>query len=67
MKDGKTYRVKEDLVKQIKKRELGYILDKKETITEAEVVNALVLKGLETAKNEDMQRYIELSRSKKIR
>ena len=67
MKDGKTYRVKEDLVKQIKKRELGYILDKKETITEAEVVNALVLKGLETAKNEDIQRYIELSRSKKIR
>ena len=67
MNETKTYRVKGDLVKQIKKRNMDYVIDRKEIAGEAEIVNALILKGLETIKNEDIDKYLSLAEDKKIR
>lgn len=67
MSESKTYRVKSDLVKKIKIKTMEYIADKKELVDEAEVVNAMVLKGLETSKNEDIAKYLNLREEKKIR
>ena len=46
---------------------MQYVVDRKEMIDEAEVVNAMILKGLETSKNEDIARYISLAKSKSIK
>lgn len=67
MNETKTYRIKGDLVKQIKKKTMEYVIDKKELVGEAEVTNALILKGLETIKNEDITKYLRLAEDKKIR
>ena len=67
MNQGKTYRVKGDLVKQVKERAMEYVIDRKEIVDEAEVVNAMILKGLETARNEDIARYLSLAKEKHIR
>ena len=67
MNQGKTYRVKGDLVKQVKERAMEYVIDRKEIVDEAEVVNAMILKGLETARNEDIARYLSLAKEKYIR
>ena len=67
MNDTKTYRIKGDLVKQIKKRTMEYVIDQKELVGEAEVTNALILKGLETIKNEDITKYLILAENKNIR
>lgn len=67
MSETKTYRVKADLVKQIKSRTMQYVIEKKEIIGEAEMTNALILKGLETANNEDIARYLDLAAKKKIK
>lgn len=67
MSESKTYRVKSDLVKKIKAKTMEYVLDRKEIVDEAEVVNAMILKGLETSKNEDIARYLNLREERKIR
>ena len=67
MSEKKTYRIKSDLVKQIKKKTMEYVIDRKELAGEAEIVNALILKGLETIRNEDIDRYLSLAESKQIR
>ena len=67
MSETKSYRVKSDLVKQIKKKTMEYVIDRKELAGEAEIVNALILKGLETIRNEDIDRYLSLAESKQIR
>lgn len=67
MSESKTYRVKSDLVKKVKSKTMEYITDKKELIDEAEVVNAMILKGLETSKNEDIAKYLNLREEKKIK
>ena len=67
MSETKAYRVKSDLVKQIKKKTMEYVIDRKELAGEAEIVNALILKGLETIRNEDIDRYLSLAESKQIR
>lgn len=67
MSETKTYRIKGDLVKQIKKKTMEYVVDRKELVGEAEVTNALILKGLETAKNEDIARYLDLAERKQIK
>tara|TARA_B100001057_G_C22865397_1_gene956266 strand:+ start:3909 stop:4112 length:204 start_codon:yes stop_codon:yes gene_type:complete len=67
MSKTKTYRIKGDLVEQIKKRTMDYVVDRKELAGEAEITNALILKGLETAKNEDIDKYLKLVEDKKIR
>ena len=67
MNNGKTYRVKQDLVNKIKEKQLNYVLDIKEVVDEADIVNALILKGLENYKNSDIQKYLELKNDKKIK
>ena len=67
MSESKTYRVKKDLVKQIKAKAMEYVIEKKEIIDEADVVNAMILKGLEVGKNEDIARYLNLKEEKKIK
>lgn len=66
MTESKTYRVKKTLVKQVKEKQMAYVLDKKEVIDEADIVNALILKGLEQCKNEDIAKYMQLKEDKKI-
>ncbi len=67
MSETKTYRIKGDLVKQIKKKTMVYVIDKKEIVGEADITNALILKGLETIKTEDITKYLALAQEKKIR
>lgn len=67
MSGTKTYRIKGDLVNQIKRKTMDYVIDRKELAGEAEITNALILKGLETVKNEDIDRYLMLVESKKIK
>ncbi|STY99684.1 Uncharacterised protein [Moraxella lacunata] len=57
---AKTYRIKGSLVEKAKKLHINYIIDRKEAVDEAEVINALILKGLETVQNSDIARYLEL-------
>lgn len=63
---SKTYRIKGDLVQKSKKRQLEYIINKKQTVGEAEVINAILLKGLENFKDSDIDKYLELIEDKKI-
>ena len=42
---AKTYRIKKTLVGKIKNKHIEYIVERKEAIDEAEVVNALIFKG----------------------
>lgn len=67
MNNGKTYRVKQDLVNKVKEKQINYVLDIKEVVDEADIVNALILKGLENYKNSDIQKYLELKNDKKIK
>ena len=67
MNESKTYRVKGDLVRQVKERAMQYVIERKEIIDEAEVINAMILKGLETSRNEDIARYLSLAKDKHIR
>ncbi len=67
MSESKTYRIKSDLVKKIKDKHMKYIIEKKEVIDEAQIVNALVLKGLEVATNEDVAKYMNLREERKIK
>ncbi len=67
MNESKTYRVKSDLVKKVRERAMQYVIEKKEMVDEAEVVNAMILKGLETSKNEDIEKYIDLTKNKIIK
>lgn len=57
---AKTYRVKSSLVEKAKKLHINYIIDRKEAVDEAEVINALIFKGLETIQNSDIAKYLEL-------
>lgn len=67
MNNGKTYRIKQDLVNKVKEKQINYVLDIKEVVDEADIVNALILKGLENYKNSDIQKYLELKNDKKIK
>lgn len=63
---SKTYRIKSDLVEKAKKKQLEYIINKKITVDEAEVINAILLKGFENLKDSDIDKYLELIEDKKI-
>lgn len=58
--NAKTYRIKKTLVGKIKNKHIEYIVERKEAIDEAEVVNALIFKGLENLKLSDIAKYLEL-------
>ena len=57
---AKNYRVKQKLVKKIKNKQREYIVERKEAVDEAEIVNALILKGLENVQLSDIDKYLEL-------
>lgn len=57
---AKTYRIKGNLVEKAKKLQIDYIIDRKEAIDEAEVINALIFKGLEDIEHSDIAKYLEL-------
>lgn len=59
-RQAKNYRVKHTLVKKIKNKQIEYIVERKEAIDEAEVVNALIFKGLENIQLSDIAKYLEL-------
>lgn len=64
---AKTYRIKSTLVEKAKKLHIDYIVDRKEAIDEAEVINALISKGLEDVQNSDIAKYLELREMGKIK
>lgn len=63
---AKTYRVKHSLVKKLKNKQIEYIVERKEAIDEAEIVNALIFKGLETITLADIAKYLELRENGEI-
>lgn len=65
--EAKTYRIKATLVESAKKLHINYIIDKKEAIEEAEIINALIFKGLENIQHSDIAKYLELRQAKKIK
>lgn len=64
---AKTYRIKGTLVEKAKKLHISYIIDRKEAIDEAEIVNALIFKGLENIQNSDIAKYLELREQGEIK
>lgn len=64
---AKTYRIKSTLVERAKKLHIDYIVDRKEAVDEAEVINALISKGLENIQNSDIAKYLELREMGKIK
>lgn len=67
MKEGKTYRIKSDIVNGIVERTIKYISEEGEIVEEAEIVNAMIRVGLEKAENEDIKKYLELRESNEIK
>lgn len=59
-KKAKTYRIKGTLVEKAQKRHIEYIIDRKEAIDEAEIINALIFNGLKNIQNSDIEKYLEL-------
>lgn len=59
-KQAKTYRIKGSLVEKAQKLHIEYIIERKEAIDEAEIINALIFKGLESVQNSDIVKYLEL-------
>lgn len=67
MNESKTYRIKSDLVKKARDLQIKYVLDRKEVIDEAEIINALIFRGLERITNEDIEKYLNLRGDGKIK
>lgn len=65
-KNGKTYRIKGSLVKKAKNKHIEYIVTKKEALDEAEMINALIFKGLETITIADVDKYLALREAKEL-
>lgn len=56
---SKTYRVRGEFVESIKNKSLDFIIETKERIEEADVINALVYKHLKDITSKDVTKYIE--------
>lgn len=60
MKDiSKTYRVRGEFVNKIHKTNIDFIIETKEKIEEADIVNALIYKYLPELTAKDVKKYIE--------
>ena len=66
MKEPKAYRVKGDFAEKAEKKRMEYITKNKKDITEAEIINACIFKGMTELKDSEIEMYLELSRNKKI-
>ncbi|OTG57080.1 hypothetical protein B9T29_15510 [Acinetobacter sp. ANC 3903] len=56
---SKTYRVRGEFTDKIKSLSLDFIIETKERIEEADIVNALLYKHLNELKAKDVTKYIE--------
>ncbi|QSG83249.1 hypothetical protein [Acinetobacter indicus] len=56
---SKTYRVRGEFTEKIKDLSLDFIIETKERIEEADIVNALLYKHLNELKAKDVTKYIE--------
>lgn len=56
---SKTYRVRGEFVESIKEKSLDFIIETKERIEEADIINALIYKHLNDVKAKDVTKYIE--------
>ena len=56
---SKTYRVRGEFVELIKEKSLDFIIETKERIEEADVINALIYKHLKDISAKDVTKYIE--------
>ena len=56
---SKTYRIRGEFVEEIKEKSLDFIIETKERIEEADVINALIYKHLKEINAKDVTRYIE--------
>jgi len=56
---SKTYRVRGEFTENIKELSLDFIIETKERIEEADIINALIYKHLKDLKAKDVTKYIE--------
>ncbi|QRY90635.2 hypothetical protein [Acinetobacter baumannii] len=56
---SKTYRVRGEFVESIKEKSLDFIIETKERIEEADIINALIYKHLNSITSKDVTKYIE--------
>ena len=56
---SKTYRVRGEFVETIKDKSLDFIIQTKERIEEADIINALLYKHLKEMTAKDVTKYIE--------
>lgn len=56
---SKTYRVRGEFTETIKDLSLDFIIETKERIEEADIINALLYKHLKDIKAKDVTKYIE--------
>ena len=54
----KSYRVYCELTEKAQDKKLEYIVEKKTEISERDLINALIAKGLETATTEDIENFM---------
>lgn len=56
---SKTYRIRGEFVEEIKEKSLDFIIETKERIEEADIINALIYKHLNQITSKDVTKYIE--------
>ncbi|MFW1951415.1 hypothetical protein [Acinetobacter beijerinckii] len=56
---SKTYRIRGEFVESIKEKSLDFIIETKERIEEADIINALIYKHLKDISSKDVTKYIE--------
>ena len=56
---SKTYRVRGEFVESIKEKSLDFIIETKERIEEADIINASIYKHLSSITSKDVTKYIE--------
>lgn len=56
---SKTYRVRGEFVETIKDKSLDFIIETKERVEEADIINALLYKYLKEITAKDVTKYIE--------
>lgn len=56
---SKVYRVKEQFIEELEERRINMIIETRENITEADIVNATLWKHLDTITTKDVIEYME--------
>lgn len=65
--NAKAYRVKADLASKAHAKMIEYITRKKENVSEAEIINACIYKGMKDLKDSEIDMYLELVDNGKIK